>query len=109
MFEPRDLNHGTLIEVVAAQSGTDPKVVEKVLRTFYDVIGRTVAKGFKVAVTNFGTWYRSEVAPRMMRDPSTGEEYLSKRANYPRFRVAPRFRQAVVSGEDLTTLQKRGH
>jgi DNA-binding protein HU-beta len=109
MFKPRNLNHTTLVEVVSAEAGVSPKVVEKVLRALLDVIGRTVAAGFRVSVTNFGTWYRSEVAPRPRRNPATDEEWFAPRTNYPRFRYSPRLREATTSGKVPATLKKRGH
>lgn len=108
MFKPRDLSYTTLAEVVSAEAGVSLKTVDTVLRTFFDVVGRTVVSGFKVNVTNFGTWYRSEVAPRVRRDLATGEEWRQARTNYPRFRYAPKFRDATTSGQVPTTLKKRG-
>lgn len=108
MFKPRNLTFTTLTEVVAAEAGVSLKTVVLVLRTFFDVVGRTVASGFRVNVTNFGTWYRSEAAPRSRRDPSSGDEWMQKRTNYPRFRFAPLFRDTVSSGDVPVTLRKRG-
>jgi len=104
----KTLNHTQLIEAVAVESGESKKIVEKVLRATFDVIGRAVIEKGRVTVTNFGTWYASEVAPRVRRDPSTGEEFMARRTTYPRFRWSPRVRRAVVSGDVLPTLKKRG-
>jgi nucleoid DNA-binding protein len=105
----RNLNHTDLINAVAEESGQSPKIVDKVLRATFDVIGRHVVAGFKVNVTNFGTWYRSEVAPRIRHVPGTEESWHARRTNYPRFRYAPKFRDATVSGDVPATLRKRGH
>lgn len=107
--KPRDLNHTALIEAVSAESGVSPQIVAKVLRAFFDVVARTVCAGFRVNVTNFGTWYRSEVAPRIRHTPGTDDQWRAPRTAYPRFRFAPRFRGAVVSREIPETLQKHGH
>jgi len=108
MHKPRNLTFTTLTEVVAAESGVPLRTVVLVLRTFIDVVGRTVASGFRVNITNFGTWYRSEVSPRYVINPNSGEEWMQKRTNYPRFRVAPLFRDTVRSGRVPETLRKRG-
>lgn len=104
----KSLNHTQLIEAVAAEAGLSKKIVDQVLRATFDVIGRTVIEKGRVTVTNFGTWYASSVAPRMRRDPSTGDEWMQSRTAYPRFRWSPRVRKAVVSGDVLPTLKKRG-
>jgi nucleoid DNA-binding protein len=107
MHKPRNLTFTTLTEVVSAEAGVSPKIVEKVLHAAFDVIGRNTAAGFRTAVTNFGTWYRSSVAPRVRVDLS-GEEYRAPRTNYPRFRYSPRLREATTSGDIPETLRKRG-
>lgn len=103
-----NLNHTALIREVAAESGQPDKIVEQVLRALFDVIGRHVISGFRVSVTNFGTWYRSTVAPRTRSNPETGEEWRAPRTNYPRFKFSPRLREATVSGQVPATLKKRG-
>ena len=105
----RNLNHTDLINEVARESKKSPQTVDQVLRATFDVIGRHVVAGFRVNVSNFGTWYRSEVAARIRRNPATGEEYRAPRTQYPRFRYAPKFRNHTTSGEPLTTLKKLGH
>lgn len=105
----RNLNHTDLINEVAAESGLSPKVVDQVLRATFDVIGRHVVAGYKVAVTNFGTWYRSEVQPRLRHNPGTEETWRAPRTHYPRFRYSPKVREATVSGQVPDTLRKRGH
>lgn len=105
----RNLNHTDLINEVAAESGQSFKVVDKVLRATFDVIGRHVVAGYKVNVSNFGTWYRSQVAARIRHTPGTDETYRAPRTHYPRFRYSPKVREATVSGEVPDTLQKRGH
>lgn len=103
----KHLNHTQLIEAVAAESGHSTKIVGEVLRALFDVIGRTVIDKGRVTVTNFGSWYASSVAPRVRRDPQTGDEWMAPRTTYPRFTWSPRVRDAVVSGTVLPTLKKR--
>lgn len=104
----KTLNHTQLIEAVAEECGESKKIVEKVLRATFDVIGRTVLAKGRVTVTNFGSWYASSVAPRVRRNPQTDEEWMASRTSYPRFRWSPRVRDAMTSGTSLTTLRKRG-
>jgi nucleoid DNA-binding protein len=103
------LNHTQLIEAVAAESGVSVKIVDQVLRTTFDVIGRTVIGKGRVTVTNFGSWYASKVSPRVRHNPRTGEEWMDRTKYYPRFVWSPRVRTATVAGDILPTLKKRGH
>lgn len=105
-----NLHHTELIELTAAEAGVSKAEAERVLRAALDVIGRHVVAGFRVNITNFGTWYRSEVAPRVRSVPGTDEEeWRQSRTKYPRFKFAPFFTEAVKSGEVPKTLKKRGH
>jgi DNA-binding protein HU-beta len=105
----KNLNHTELIELTAAEAGVSKAEAERVLRAALDVIGRHVVAGFRVNITNFGTWYRSEVAPRIRSIPGTDEEWRQSRTKYPRFKYAPFFTEAVKDGEVPVTLKKRGH
>jgi nucleoid DNA-binding protein len=105
----KSLNHTQLIEAVSAESGESVDTVGRVLRATFDVIGRTVMEKGRVTVTGFGSWFASSVAPRVRRNPQTGEEWMAPRVTYPRFRWSPRVREATVAGTVLPTLKKRGH
>lgn len=70
-IDTTNLNHGSLVRAVAAESGVSQAVVRAVLRAFFDVVGRTVANGHRVTVTNFGTWRRKVLSNT--RNPQTGE------------------------------------
>jgi DNA-binding protein HU-beta len=102
----RDLNYTLLVEEVAAESGVSRETVNTVLRATFDVIGRTVVSGCKVAVTNFGTWFSKENPPRPVRNPQTGETWQAPARQRPRFRWSPAVQEAVRSGT-FTTLKKR--
>lgn len=106
MQKPRDLNHTELIEVVAHEAGVSPYVVERVLRATFDVIGRNVTAGFKVTVTNFGSWYSARRPARLHRNPQTGGVVETGARRYPRFRWAPAVKEATKSERILTTLRK---
>lgn len=104
----KNLNFTQLMEAVSEESGIPKNTVATVLRVTFDVIGRTVMEGGRIAVTNFGSWYSATVAPRVRRDPSTGEQWRQGKTTYPRFTWSPRVREAVTSGTVLPTLKKRG-
>lgn len=109
MQKLKNLNHMGLVDAVAKESGLRREDVEKVLRAAFDVIGRTVIAGFRVSVTNFGTWHSHVLPGRTVRNPGTGETKHIDASRYPRFLYSPKIRNASVSGEFLETLKKRGH
>lgn len=103
----KSLNHTQLIEEVAFESGESKEVAADVLRAAFDVIGRTVAGGGSVTVTNFGSWYAREAAARQVRNPKTGETWHQGPKTQPRFRWAPAVKDAAASGEVPETFQKK--
>jgi DNA-binding protein HU-beta len=109
MHKLRNLNHTALIETVAHESGVSREDVDRVLRAMFDVIARNVMAGFKVTVTNFGTWHSHILPPRVHRNPMTGETFQKGAARYPRFLYSPKIKDATVKGEILETVKKRGH
>jgi DNA-binding protein HU-beta len=102
------INHTALVEHVAAEAGVSPKVVGKVLRAFFDVVGRKVTEGHSVNVTNFGTWTSTIQPERLAHNPQTMEPMVLSERRRARFVFAPAFRKAVVSGVVPATLRKRG-
>jgi nucleoid DNA-binding protein len=102
-------NQAQLQAMVVAESEVDPETVAKVLRAFYDVVGREVVEGNTIAVTNFGTWKSSVLRPRLVRNPQTGESWMTEPTRQPRFKFSPTLRQAVNDGLPLITLRKLGN
>jgi len=100
------VTQGDLTKLVSADSGVSPADVAKVLRSVFDVVGRTVAAGDRVAISNFGTW-RTRLAPaRIARNPQTGER-VSVPAKYkPVFVYSPAVQSAVASGVAPETFRK---
>lgn len=97
-----DLNHTSLVAAVAAESGYSKAEVRAVLQALFNVIGRTVAGGHKVTVTNFGTWRRRVV--RYTHNPNTGEP-AGPTAGVA-FRCTGRLSEWVRSGAAAGTLAK---
>ena len=66
------MNRRELVTAVAAHSGTDPKVVDGVLRGFTDVVLATVTKGDPVVISGFAKFAKIQTKARMGRNPATG-------------------------------------
>jgi nucleoid DNA-binding protein len=96
------LNHGDLIRAVATESGVSQATVKAVLRATFNVIGRTVAGGHRVTVTNFGTWSRRAISST--RNPQTGQPAGPTATAV--FRPTGRLSEWVRSGTPSGTLRK---
>lgn len=97
-----DLNHTSLIRAVAEESGHSQTVVGDVLRAALDIIGRTVAAGYVVRISNFGVWSRKVI--KATHNPQTMQP-AGPTASV-RFRSLGRLAQAVKAGELNGTLRK---
>lgn len=97
-----NLNLTALIAAVASESGQTQATVRAVLRSTFDVIGRTVTSGHEVRVTNFGTWRRKAVTGT--RNPQTGEP--AGESATMAFRSSGLIRRWVRSGSPGATLAK---
>lgn len=99
---PGDLNHMSLIRLVAEESGVKREDVAKVLRAMFDVVGRAVAQGSRVRIANFGSWLTRTVPNT--RNPKTGES--TGAVTVVRFRATGKLADAVKTGEIVGSLKK---
>ncbi len=93
------MNRRELVTAVAAHSGTEPKVVDGVLRGFTDVILATVAKGDPVVLTGFAKFAKIQTKARMGRNPATGEPIKIKASKKARITPLKAFKDSVLSGK----------
>jgi DNA-binding protein HU-beta len=63
-----------LITAIAGKAGIRKKDAEAALNAFVDVVAETLAKEEKVEIRGFGTFLMKERAPRVARNPRTGDE-----------------------------------
>jgi DNA-binding protein HU-beta len=90
------VNRRELVTAVAAHSGTDPKVVDGVLRGFTDVVLSTVAKGDPVVITGFAKFAKIQTKARMGRNPATGEAIKIPAKTVVKARIAKQLKDAVL-------------
>lgn len=100
--QPVRMNHMDLIEAVAREAGLPKATTARVLRATFDVIGRTVAEGGRVSVTNFGSWFL-RVIPHT-HNPKTLEKLGPVRV--ARFKASGRLAGQIKRGQPVTTLRK---
>ena len=63
-----------LVTAIAEKAGIRKKDAEAALNAFIDVVAEALAKEEKVEIRGFGTFLMKERAPRVARNPRTGEK-----------------------------------
>jgi len=63
-----------LVAAIAEKAGIRKKDAEAALNAFIEVVTETLKKGDKVEIRGFGTFLMKERAPRVARNPKTGEK-----------------------------------
>lgn len=106
---PVRINQSALTKMVAGESGMPEGVTADVLRALFDVVGREVAAGNTIFVTNFGTWTTRSLPVRQVRNPQTGERVTKGPNLVPKFIWAPAVRAAVKAGAVPKTFRKRSN
>ena len=66
-------NKAETIRAVAEQAGVSASDADRTLSAFFDLVTAEVVAGGKVSWPGFGTFSMSVRAPRMGRNPATGE------------------------------------
>jgi DNA-binding protein HU-beta len=101
-----EVNRRELVQAVAAQTGSEPKQVDSVLKGFTDVVTAVVAKGEPVAITGFAKFAKIERAARMGRNPATGEAIKIKASKKARITPLKAFKDAVMTPSLAPKLSK---
>ena len=89
------MNKTELVEAMAAETNLSKKDVEKVLKSFVDVVSNEMKKGGKVQLVGFGTFEVSERAAREGRNPQTGETMEIRASRAPKFKAGKALKDIV--------------
>jgi DNA-binding protein HU-beta len=100
------VNRRELVTAVSTHSGTDPKVVDGVLRGFTDVVLATVSKGDPVVITGFAKFAKIQTKARMGRNPATGEAIRIKASKKARITPLKGFKDVVLGAAPAPKLAK---
>jgi DNA-binding protein HU-beta len=100
------VNRRELVTAVAAHSGTDPKVVDGVLRGFTDVVLATVTKGDPVVISGFAKFAKIQTKARMGRNPATGAAIKIKASKKARITPLTGFKDTVLGATPAPKLTK---
>ena len=85
-----------LVLAIAKAGNIRKKDAEAFLNAFIEVVAETLAKGEKIEIRNFGTFYMKEKAKRIARNPRTGKEV----------KVSAKVSPAFKPGRGLKELEK---
>ena len=94
------MNKAELIDRLSARLGSRRDATLAV-ESLVDVVIREVAAGGSVGITGFGTFERTDRAPRTGRNPRTGESVPIAGTSTPRFRPGTYFKAVVTDPEQL--------
>lgn len=84
-----------LVKSMAAKMGASQKLAEEALDAFMDAVVESLGKGEEVNLIGFGKFAIKERAPKIGRNPKTGEEFQIPARKVPLFKVGQRLKEAV--------------
>lgn len=90
------MNKQTLVSQVAKRTGLSKASVGRVVDEAMGAIVITVARGQRVTLSGFGSFERRRRAPRVGRNPHSGEAVPIPATSVPSFRPGDAFREAVL-------------
>lgn len=105
-----DLNQTRLTEMLAGETNLSQEEADRAVRAFMDIVGRHVAAGFRVRLTNFGSFFARDFQVPRGGLPGRRAEgaKIPSRVRRVRFLASGLLYERVRSAEPVTTLRKRG-
>lgn len=91
------MNKSELIEELTKRLNADRKTATAAVEGLIDTIVRAVNKGESVTITGFGVFEKRLRAPRVARNPRTGDSVEVEATTVPWFRPGQQFKE-IVSG-----------
>lgn len=100
------MNQSQLARALSDELGTRIPVSEELVRTFVQVLGRTLAQGESITISNFGTFRPGRRKAKAITPPDRvdGEARNELRVH---FRPSDRLLEAVRRSDPHVTFQKR--
>jgi len=84
-----------LVAAIAEKAGIRKKDAEAALNAFIDVVTEALSKGDKIEIRGFGTFLMKERAPRVARNPRTGEKVEVPAKLSPAFKPGKDLKEAT--------------
>lgn len=91
------MNKSELITELSEETAFSKKDVTRVVDSLIRVVGRTLKKGEKVAITGFGSFWLSRRPARKGINPATKERINLPAVTVPRFKPGKNLREVVKS------------
>lgn len=101
----RDLNKTTLAAAVAVEGELTSDQAEAAVHVVLNVIAKTLAAGYGVAITNFGSWHPVVKDARVGRNPQTGETVPIAEKFGVKWTSSPKLK-AMINGQAPATISK---
>ncbi|WP_168699666.1 HU family DNA-binding protein, partial [Gordonia paraffinivorans] len=92
------MNKAELIDELTKKLDADRKTATEAVEHVVDTIVRAVNRGESVTITGFGVFEKRKRAPRVARNPRTGETVKVRATSVPAFRPGAQFK-AIVAGK----------
>ncbi|WP_456341983.1 HU family DNA-binding protein [Thermovibrio sp.] len=84
-----------LVAAIAEKANIRKKDAEAALNAFIEVVTEALKKGDKVEIRGFGTFLMKERAPRVARNPKTGEKVEVPAKLVPAFKPGKDLKEAT--------------
>ncbi len=69
--------------------------VERIVKTIFEKISEALARGERVEIRDFGSFAVKEYAPRVGRNPRTGEAVQVPAMRHPKFKIGKKLRRRL--------------
>ena len=101
------MNRSQLVQAVIGSTHMARRTVEDMVEILFDTIISEVRSGRKVTVVGFGTFSPTDRAPRLGRNPRTGEAVPIPASRGVRFATGSAFKSALNPEEGMSMVVKK--
>jgi DNA-binding protein HU-beta len=101
------VNRSQLVQAVIGSTHMARRTVEDMVEILFDTIISEVRSGRKVTVVGFGTFSPTDRAPRLGRNPRTGEAVPIPASRGVRFATGSAFKSALNPEEGMSMVVKK--
>jgi len=89
------MNKSELVEALADRNGLTYKKSEEIVNIIFDSMADTLTTGGRIEIRGFGSFSLHYRAPRMGRNPKTGESVALPGKHVPHFKPGKALRERV--------------
>ncbi|MBN1898456.1 MAG: integration host factor subunit beta [Spirochaetes bacterium] len=85
-----------IIDIISERLSDYPRTeISKIINEFFEVIKELLAKGIKIEMRGFGTFYTKHKLSKKARNPKTGESVQAEEKDVPYFKPGSIMRRIV--------------